>query len=445
MKSFVSFQVIVLVIAFFGCESASILRTPKVYNALITTDQNLTPSRAYPVIQPSLGDSSFFYGPYGYPPYGYYDPFGFNPFESAQYVPKYNFDGTVNVNAAEDESVSRSAGGSKTEGAVINGAGSTEKPPIPLNEFGFPPSLIQLGPSKNPINLAPFGYNSYPLIYDQFSGYPNSAYLPHFGVLPQNAFAAFGPTASKVDDGKIGHGPIGANIGQGAVADGIAATAGPHEAVNEIGTPGVVGLDGNGVAATPQAAFSNDSPNPIYFDRENGVNQAGIAAPGPANVYGENGIANLNPNRNGGGDGIGRPLNGNGAFEAADQLGDFNNNNNGGFRTSASNNGAFGGVNGSGSRGFSSASNAPGGNNGGLYARGSDTSDARLRGTASNNSGGALTSNGGSSGQFNQENLRSSSSSTSSSRSQGQTSVSSSSSGTQQGGFSTSLQSNSKV
>ena len=33
------------------CE-CGLLRTPKVYNALITTNENLTPSRAFPVIQP---------------------------------------------------------------------------------------------------------------------------------------------------------------------------------------------------------------------------------------------------------------------------------------------------------------------------------------------------------------------------------------------------------
>lgn len=35
-------------------ECAKLLRTPKVYNALITTDENLTPSRAFPIIQPVI-------------------------------------------------------------------------------------------------------------------------------------------------------------------------------------------------------------------------------------------------------------------------------------------------------------------------------------------------------------------------------------------------------
>lgn len=35
-------------------EGAKLLRTPKVYNAIITTDEHLTPSRAYPLIQPVI-------------------------------------------------------------------------------------------------------------------------------------------------------------------------------------------------------------------------------------------------------------------------------------------------------------------------------------------------------------------------------------------------------
>ncbi|XP_055907717.1 uncharacterized protein LOC129942695 [Eupeodes corollae] len=52
---------------------AALRRTPKVYNALITTDENLTSSRAYPVIQPTIhetGIASYPYGPYN--PYGLY-------------------------------------------------------------------------------------------------------------------------------------------------------------------------------------------------------------------------------------------------------------------------------------------------------------------------------------------------------------------------------------
>lgn len=33
-------------------DAAKLRKTPKVYNALITTDEELTPSKAYPLIQP---------------------------------------------------------------------------------------------------------------------------------------------------------------------------------------------------------------------------------------------------------------------------------------------------------------------------------------------------------------------------------------------------------
>ncbi|XP_031619723.1 uncharacterized transmembrane protein DDB_G0289901 [Contarinia nasturtii] len=379
-------QVIICMIAFFECDAAALLRTPKVYNALITTDQNLTPSRAYPVIQPALQDP-FFYGPYGYTPYGgYYDPFGFNPFESAAYVPKYgaNADGTINVNAATDESVQRSASAGKDETAVIQNT-NTEKSPIPLNEFGFPPSLIQLSPGKNPVNLAPFAYNSYPLIYDQFSGYPQSAYLPHFGVLPQTAYGPYAGITPTAIDGSIGgeKAPIGSNFG-GAPGAGGVGNVGGNGNVGGVGNtaglvpgfansgvpvatpiaPGVAGLNG---PAPPQSAYGTvaDALNPIYFDRENGVSQGGGF--NPAANYGDNGGINNGVNN---GIGNGKVNDVNGGYDGSG-IDDLNNN---GFRTAASNNAAYGGVNGnrSANRGV--------------------VNDARLRGSAPSTSGNAQSS-----------------------------------------------------
>lgn len=73
-------------------------------------------------------------------------------------------------------------------------SGISEKSPIPLNEFGLPPSLIPFRPysnnnypvgQQNPINLAPYAYNSYPLAFDHFNGYQPNPYLPPFGYYPQ--------------------------------------------------------------------------------------------------------------------------------------------------------------------------------------------------------------------------------------------------------------------
>lgn len=51
------FQLLCLV-AFVAAEPAP-GRIPKVYNALITSNQNLEPSKAYPVYQPVLHDFTF--------------------------------------------------------------------------------------------------------------------------------------------------------------------------------------------------------------------------------------------------------------------------------------------------------------------------------------------------------------------------------------------------
>lgn len=71
--------------------SATLRRKPKVYNALITTDQNLTPSRAFPIIQPHLQET------YAYPSYSYrsYAPLGlynngFSYGSAAGSIPSYN-------------------------------------------------------------------------------------------------------------------------------------------------------------------------------------------------------------------------------------------------------------------------------------------------------------------------------------------------------------------
>lgn len=60
MKSlmyFHSFQTFFIVssclLSTFG-DCAKLLRKPKVYNAIITTDEQLTPSRAFPIIQPVI-------------------------------------------------------------------------------------------------------------------------------------------------------------------------------------------------------------------------------------------------------------------------------------------------------------------------------------------------------------------------------------------------------
>jgi hypothetical protein len=67
---------------------AGLLRKPKIYNALITTDENLTPSQAYPVIQPFLQETGVTYSSFS-SPYAQHVPAlrFFNPYNNYQDSP----------------------------------------------------------------------------------------------------------------------------------------------------------------------------------------------------------------------------------------------------------------------------------------------------------------------------------------------------------------------
>ncbi|XP_015112614.1 uncharacterized protein LOC107038195 [Diachasma alloeum] len=80
-----------------------LLKVPKVYNALITTDQNLAPSRAIPVIQPVIHRTAI-----GYSPPFYYQPGA--PGYGAGYVPSYepNYEPGIYNSGGPDQSESPS-------------------------------------------------------------------------------------------------------------------------------------------------------------------------------------------------------------------------------------------------------------------------------------------------------------------------------------------------
>lgn len=278
--------------------SAELLRTPKVYNALITTDQNLTPSRAYPVIQPTLHDAPYsFYSPYNFSPYGgFYDPFGFNEFGGNAQPLFSRFNGNVHNNRAEiannQAAVAAQATAASAAAVATNSVGSdrsfvvnrnpdnrnaivgasNEKSPIPLNEFGLPPSLVPIAPygnfNQNPVDLAPYNYNSYPLIFDQFGGFQQGQYLPHFGNVPQNAYAAFGGPNRPPPNGNAGFG----NAAGGVAANGFSSgeVIGNREQVNGvIGNQNVIGLPGTPGGAV-QAANEQVTFNRDHFNGVNG-------------------------------------------------------------------------------------------------------------------------------------------------------------------------------
>lgn len=267
------------------------MRTPKVYNALITTDQNLTPSRAYPVIQPTVHETPFVYPPYlynGIPPFGLYDPY--TPFIGGipDVFARFNYAGAQKgvVAASSGPAVSGNPGAevsgrrnfeqqasAATRGTsdgrqaseLVNAIHATnfarqddnslihqsrEKSPVPLNEFGFPPSLIPLsnynGIQRNPINLAPYNlnnFNSFPLLIDQFGGFQQGPYLPPFAYFPDTPYAPFG--GNKDSDRNPNNDPNVGFAGAGAGAN----SAGKNIPSTQNADPNASGNNDNGISS----------------------------------------------------------------------------------------------------------------------------------------------------------------------------------------------------
>ncbi|XP_017472961.1 PREDICTED: early nodulin-75 [Rhagoletis zephyria] len=244
-------KILIILLIAINCYSscgAALRRTPKVYNALITTDENLTSSRAYPVIQPTIHESGLAHYPFGpYNPYGFYTPplvrFGQPivpglapnqqfpyPLPQQRFPPQFMHLAPPNSgpqlvptpNAAAQQPPPQD--GSPVESTPPTAPPPTEeqqpvqpptlppppknptympplepippkqapheKLPIPLNEFGLPPSLIPLQQYPNrspngPVALPPYAFNQYPLIYDPITGY-REQYLPPYEYFPSH-------------------------------------------------------------------------------------------------------------------------------------------------------------------------------------------------------------------------------------------------------------------
>lgn len=225
--------------------SCGLLKTPKVYNALITTDENITPSQSYPVIQPHIHETGIAYPAYsigGYNHFGaaVFDPSGYSPYVGPKFInpglfgrhngippatppenrnnnnsnqngereeneenienePSDNKDPESNESSSDQQQQQQQPELSEEQSPLSKSSQPINKPPIPLNEFGLPPNLIPINsynfnynPNPNPINLAPYPYNSYPLVYDQYTGYNQNPYLPPFGYYPQSPYDGIG-------------------------------------------------------------------------------------------------------------------------------------------------------------------------------------------------------------------------------------------------------------
>ncbi|XP_060646367.1 uncharacterized protein LOC132784633 [Drosophila nasuta] len=218
----------ILLLALALCVSGShgarrLRKKPKVYNALITTDDNLTSSRAYPVIQPTIHEP-------GYAPFGPYNPFGFYsppvvrfgqplvpglppnerlpyPLPTAtQFPPIYapydpNQPSIVSgeqqpTSQPQPELAPQSPTADETDPKDIM---TKEQLPLPLNDQGLPPVLIPLNSPYNgqSMPLPPYSYSQYPLIYDQ-QGFVRQRenYLPPYDYYPSQGYPTRSPVAA---------------------------------------------------------------------------------------------------------------------------------------------------------------------------------------------------------------------------------------------------------
>ncbi|XP_037951846.1 proline-rich receptor-like protein kinase PERK9 [Teleopsis dalmanni] len=207
-------------------------RRPRIYNALITTDENLISSRAYPVIQPTIHETrlaQYPFGPYAYSPFvrfGQPVAPGLGPRQQLPYpLPQSQFppqfmrrplpsyvppqpypQQTETPNPptapAQQPTSQQSAQQNPNEPPTPQspGAGKTPqdgKVPIPLNEYGLPPSLIPLSqyphPNANSVHLPPYGFNPVnPLGFNSPYGYRDN-FLPPYDYLPNHMQGFAGP------------------------------------------------------------------------------------------------------------------------------------------------------------------------------------------------------------------------------------------------------------
>jgi hypothetical protein len=226
-----NFKSILLLISIVTLSECGILRTPKVYNALITTDDNLQPSRAFPVIQPVIQETGIAWNaPWN--PYNLYDPYNnfqnaiipsrFDGASRAQFpneqqpqpqqpqqppqpqqpqqeaqqepqpepLPENQTAAPSNVEAtpvAQPEPVTEAPKLPENQQPFVPAEPSSapeqrpadERSPIPLNEFGLPPSLV---PLQTYTRSYPY---SFPFLYDSFG---NQQSFNQYPVLPPLSF-----------------------------------------------------------------------------------------------------------------------------------------------------------------------------------------------------------------------------------------------------------------
>ncbi|XP_073944585.1 uncharacterized protein [Choristoneura fumiferana] len=194
-------------------------RVPRVYNALITSNQNLEPSKAYPVYQPVIHDFGFpyspvFYGDYpisnGLIPIPAASPKGQQPPPAAPAAapesPTASSEAPPEENTPEKEESPPPPSEPKPESDVKPSSAPPPPPstesPIPLNEFGLPPHVLPLGridPAYNGFTqVGPFTY-SYPFrFYDPYDPFAFNPYASLPPLYRPSLVNALGPQSSVV-------------------------------------------------------------------------------------------------------------------------------------------------------------------------------------------------------------------------------------------------------
>ncbi|XP_072941079.1 uncharacterized protein [Epargyreus clarus] len=189
-------------------------RIPKVYNALITSNQNLEPSKAYPVYQPVLHNAFPF--PFHTVYYGDY-PIGNSLLPAPGLLPKVPNPepAPVPAPAATPESPSSPSSESPKEEEPAteapqpaeeaspqpdsdNATPAPQSPPkteapIPLNEFGLPPQVLPIGRLGPTYDFTQFG--SFPYTYPGFRFY--DPYDP-FGFNPYAGLPLYRPITNVI-------------------------------------------------------------------------------------------------------------------------------------------------------------------------------------------------------------------------------------------------------
>ncbi|XP_047359925.1 uncharacterized protein LOC124953079 [Vespa velutina] len=172
----------ILIVSLLICIVASepgLLRVPKVYNAVITSNQNLSPSRAYPVIQPVIHRTAIGYVPPFY--YTHVAPHLAGP--EVVHLPRTESPNIENIAKPEDDDASKESITKKEDGLDGSNVKKIVEDSSKKNENG------KNGEDDVPLSFYP-NYQS--LYYDPYF-YTYNTFNPH--LIPGTYYVDYQPFA----------------------------------------------------------------------------------------------------------------------------------------------------------------------------------------------------------------------------------------------------------